>query len=427
MFMNASMQKLSEIGAKMNRLTGVREIMKDIAETLRSDPSKKWLNLSAGNPLVLPEVDSMWREHARGIINSDEFSTIIGRYGMTQGYDDLIDAVVETYNKRYNWGISRRNVLITAGSQSLYFYCTNLWGGKSADGKSYRRVVIPVVPDYTGYDGVVLDNQSLISFRPKINITGNHEFKYGIDLDAIAIDENTAAILCSRPCNPTGNILTNDEITLLSAEACKWDIPLLIDSAYAPPFPNLSFTSCTPIFNDNTIHCTSLSKAGLPGERVGIAIGHERYISLLEPFQANTGIHSSRFGQALAAKALRSGDLERLSEAVIKPFYMQKTLIFKEALENFLPSEINWYLHKNEGALFSWLWIETHEMNDLKLYQKFKSAGLICVPGSSFFPGLRNQWEHTHRCLRFSMTASDSDLVAAAKVIAIELRTHRNL
>jgi len=410
----------------MNRLTGVREIMKDITRALRSDPSKRWLNLSPGNPLVIPELEKMWRETALEIVNSSEFGQIIGRYGMTQGYDPFIDAVVETYNRLYNWGIKRENVLITAGSQSLYFLAANAFAGEQPDGKGMKHIVIPMVPDYTGYDGVTLDDQTVVGFKATTTITQRHEFKYHIDFDAIQVNENTGAILCSRPCNPTGNILTHEEVQRLLGYAKKWDIPLLMDSAYAPPFPNLAYTEMTPIFDEHVIHCVSLSKAGLPGERIGIAIAHERYIEALEPFLSNTGIHSSRFGQALAARAFVSGKLEELSARSVKPLYQQKLEIFRNALHDQLPDELNWYLHRVEGSLFAWLWINTHEMYDLEMYQNLKSRNLLCVPGSTFFPGLREEFPHKHKCLRFSMTAPDEDLKAGAVALAAELRNHRN-
>lgn len=410
--------KLSTIGAKMNRLTGVREIMKDIVRALRADPSKNWLNLSPGNPIVLPEVDAMWREYALDVVHSKEFSEIIGRYGMTQGYDPFIDAVVETYNGLYGWGIKRENVLITGGTQPLYFMAANTLAGPDRDSGEIRRIVIPMVPDYTGYDGVVLDEDFVVSFQPRMEITGDHEFKYRLDFDAIEIDKSSAAILCSRPCNPTGNIFTDSEMARLSGYAKEWDIPLIIDSAYAPPFPNLAFVPMEVIYNENTLHCVSLSKAGLPGERLGFVIGAQAYIEALEPFFSNMGIHSSRFGQAIAAKALLSGRLASLSDSVIRAFYRRKIGIFREALHREMPKELTWYVHRCEGTLFSWLWIEDESMNDLEMYQRLKSKGLLCVPGSTFFPGLRGEYRHKHRCLRFSMTASDEQLEAAAKVLA---------
>jgi len=45
---------LTQIGAQMSNLTGVRAIMKDIIETLRARKGQEFINLSAGNPLILP-------------------------------------------------------------------------------------------------------------------------------------------------------------------------------------------------------------------------------------------------------------------------------------------------------------------------------------------------------------------------------------
>jgi valine--pyruvate aminotransferase len=218
-------------------------------------------------------------------------------------------------------------------------------------------------------------------------------------------------------------VITDIEIQKLLQIAKKRDIPLIIDSAYAPPFPNLAFTAMTPIYDEHALHCVSLSKAGLPGERVGFVIAHEKYIQAIEPFESNVGIHSSRFGQALATKAFESGRLSELSETVIKPFYQKKLELFKEHLFKNLPKSLNWYIHKVEGSLFSWVWIDHEKMNDLTLYQSLKKEGLIVVPGSSFFPGLRTAWGHKNQCLRFSMTASDADIIAATEALGKVLNT----
>jgi valine--pyruvate aminotransferase len=410
--------KLSKVGNKMNHLTGVREIMKDIAQAIRSDPSRKWLNLSPGNPLILPEVESMWREYSHALVDSSEFGPVICRYGATQGYDPFIDAVVAAYNAHYGWGISRENVLITAGSQSLYFLCANLFGGEREDGSGLQKILLPMCPEYTGYDGVVLDKRSLVSIKPRIETVGAHEFRYQVDFDNLVVDEFVGAILLSRPCNPTGNCVTDEEMRALLQIAKQWDIPIIVDAAYAPPFPDLAYTPMTPFFDEHVIHCVSLSKAGLPGERVGFAIAHPRYIEAMEPFESNIGIHSSRFGQALAARALTSGRLSQISESVIKPFYRRKLELFRSALLEHMPDGLPWYLHRIEGTLFAWMWIDDPKMNDLEMYQKLKGEGLICVPGSSFFPGLHEECIHKQQCLRFSMTATDEDLVAAGKIFA---------
>lgn len=407
---------LSLIGQKMSQLTGVRAIMKDIVETLQSEPGK-WINLSAGNPLILPEVEAMWREYTQTLLAGPDFGEVVGRYGASQGYMPLIDAVVDWFNTHYHWGITRRNVLITPGSQALYFYAANCFGGYDAKGQ-LRKIVLPLSPDYTGYGGVTLTTESLHAYKPAIDIVAPHRFKYRPDFDQLHIDATTGAVLFSRPGNPTGNVLTDTEVQRIVDLAAAHNVPVLIDSAYALPFPSLVFTEMTPVFGENVLHCMSLSKAGLPGERVGIAIGDERNIHALECFQANAAIHSSRYGQALAALAINSGELARLSETVIKPHYQHKAEILTAALDREMPDDVPWYLHKAEGAIFAWLWLNDLPISDKQLYQEIKKEHVIVVPGASFFPGLNEDWPHKEQCLRISLTATGEELEAGAAAIA---------
>ena len=53
---------LTQIGAQMSNLTGVRAIMKDIIETLQAGKGQEFINLSAGNPLILSEVEQLWQD-----------------------------------------------------------------------------------------------------------------------------------------------------------------------------------------------------------------------------------------------------------------------------------------------------------------------------------------------------------------------------
>ena len=412
--------RLSRIGQKMSNLTGVRAIMKDIIETMQSG-SGKWINLSPGNPLILPEVEAMWREYTAKLMAGKEFGEVVGRYGTSQGYMPLIDAIVAFFNTHYGWGIARENVLITPGSQSLYFYAANCFGGPAANGVS-RKIVLPLSPDYTGYGGVTLDDDTLVAYKPTIDITAPHRFKYRPDFDRLHIDSNVGAVLFSRPANPTGNVLTDDEVHGIVNAAAKHDVPVLIDSAYAAPFPNLVFTKMTPIFGPNVIHCMSLSKAGLPGERVGVAIGDAKYIEALECFQTNVGIHSSRFGQALAAQAIESGDLFRVSETIIKPFYQRKAKVLTDAFERHLPDDVPWHLHEAEGAIFAWLWLKDLPITDKELYQRIKQHHVFVVPGEPFFPGLKEDWPHKRQCLRISLTATEDELENGAAIIGRVVR-----
>ncbi|MBF2078411.1 MAG: valine--pyruvate transaminase [Synechococcales cyanobacterium T60_A2020_003] len=410
---------LGQFGDRMSQLTGVRAIMKDIIETLRSGGDRHFINLSAGNPVILPEVEQLWRDCTADLLNSSEYGEVVCRYGMSQGYQPLIEAIVSDFNQRYGLELSDRNVLITPGSQALYFLAANAYGGYAAEGGHMKDIVLPLSPDFTGYGGVPLIQQALKAYQPAIETNPTtHRFKYRPDFSQLEVNENTGMMLFSRPCNPTGNVLTDEEVRKIAALAAPYDVPVFVDSAYAPPFPALNFAEMTPIFGDNIVHGMSLSKAGLPGERIGIAIADANIIETLECFQTNLCIHSSRYGQAIAARAIRSGALPTLAKQVIRPYYQNKFAILESALDAAMPGDLPWFLHQGEGAIFAWVWLKDLPGRDRDLYEHLKQVGVIVVPGNAFFPGLRDPWDHTHQCVRISLTASDEELETAMKRFA---------
>ncbi|WP_424097005.1 valine--pyruvate transaminase [Moorena producens] len=409
---------LTQIGTQMSKLTGVRAIMKDIIETLRAGQGKDWINLSAGNPVILPEVEQLWRDCTAQLLASSEYGEVICRYGSSQGYQPLIDAIAKDFNQRYGLSLSDRHILITPGSQSIYFFAANAFGGYTSNGQ-LKQVVLPLSPEYTGYGGVSLTPEAVYAYKPTLEINHEqHRFKYRPDFSQLTISQETGCVIVSRPCNPTGNVLTDEEVIKIAEMATPFNVPVLIDAAYAPPFPALNFTEMTPVFRDNIIHCLSLSKAGLPGERVGVAIGNPELISILESFQTNLCIHSARYGQAIAAKAIASGALPEIATNVIRPHYQQKFVTLELTLDKFMPKDLPWFLHRGEGAIFAWLWLQDLPITDWELYQQLKQVGVIVVPGSTFFPGLREDWSHQQQCIRISLTASEEEIEIAMERLA---------
>lgn len=404
---------LSQIGNQMSALTGVRAIMKDIIETLRANPNEAFINLSAGNPVILPEVEQLWRDCTAQLLESPDYGEVVCRYGTSQGYQPLVEAIQKDFNQRYGLTLSDRQILITPGSQALYFLAANAFGGITETGQ-LKNIVLPLSPDYTGYGGICLTPEALKAYQPTLEIDETaHRFKYRPDFDQLHFDENTGCIIFSRPCNPTGNVLSEAEVQQIADLAAPFDIPVLIDSAYGPPYPSLNYTDIAPILGNNVVHCMSLSKAGLPGERVGIAIGDERIIQTLEAFQTNVCIHSGRYGQAIAAQAIQSGALADISVQVIRPYYQAKLALLQSVLDQQMPSTLPWFLHLGEGAIFAWLWLNELPISDWQLYQQLKQVGVIVVPGHSFFPGLSQDWPHKHQCLRISLTATDEEITIA--------------
>ncbi|RAS75985.1 valine--pyruvate transaminase [Priestia endophytica] len=412
--------KLSKIGQKMMNKVGVRAIMHDIQEVLNSDPSK-YINLSAGNPTLLPEVYKMWEDSLRNILSNGELENMVSKYGSSYGTYELIDCIREYFYNNYDVKLERENILITSGSQNLFFLALNSFCGPN-DKNNLKHALIPMLPDYAGYSGVALEKNIIEGIPPLISKIDNHTFRYELDrnsfLERVMDNRDIGAMVLSRPNNPCGNVLSEREILFISNVCSELNIPLLIDSAYAPPFPAINFVDMNPILTDNIVHCMSVSKAGLPGERIGIAIGKPQYIKVMEAFQSNISIHSSRLGQKMVADSLQNGQLPFISVKYIREHYKQKYLTLKKALTIFMPDDIPWFLHCAEGSLFSWLWLENLPLEDKEFYNKLKEQNLIVVPGNSFFHDSYAVSMHARECIRISLTATDDDIMRGIEILS---------
>ena len=103
---------------------------------------------------------------------------------------------------------------------------------------------------------------------------------------------------------------------------------------------------------------------------------------------------------------------------LLNTFLVSFAIVLAATLDREMPHDIPWFLHQGEGAIFAWLWIKDLPISDWEFYQELKKVGVICVPGSTFFPGLTVAWKHKQECLRISLTATESEIVIALKKLA---------
>ena len=193
----------------------------------------------------------------------------VSNYDGPPGGKGLVEAVAEHFSENYGWDISAENVALTNGSQSSFFYLFNALAGEQT-GVGHKKVLFPLCPEYLGYAEVGLSDGMFTSVRPSIDIDEERNlYKYSIDFERLEaeVDWSEIGVVCvSRPTNPTGNVLTDDEVERLDVLAKKHGVPLIIDNAYGTPFPSIIHVPATPVWNDNIILCLSMSKLGLPGE-----------------------------------------------------------------------------------------------------------------------------------------------------------------
>lgn len=411
--------QFSKFGEKFNRYAGITQLMDDLNEGLRTEGA---IMLGGGNPAAIPQMLDYFHELGSGLLNNGGFIDAIANYDGPQGKSAFLRSLAQMLRSAYGWPVTERNISLTNGSQSAFFALFNLLAGEQADGP-FKKILLPLAPEYIGYSGAGLDEDIFVSCRPEIELLENGLFKYHIDFDRLPLDDSIAAICVSRPTNPTGNVLTDEEVAKLDTIARERGIPLIIDNAYGTPFPNIIFESVTPCWNDNTIVCMSLSKLGLPGLRCGIVIANETVTQAMTNINGIISLAPGSLGPALAHQMVQSGALLTLSEQVIRPYYEQKSRWTVEQLQQAITVP-GFRVHKPEGAIFLWLWFEGLPISTQELYQRLKARGVLIVPGEYFFFGMPAEdadWHHRRECIRMNYVQDETKMLAGIAAIAQEV------
>ncbi|MGI6657388.1 MAG: valine--pyruvate transaminase [Desulfobulbus sp.] len=409
---------LSAFGEKFSGGAGILSLMDDLGNALAQGGM---IMMGGGNPGHIPEVQALMRERLLELAADDrELSRLIGIYDPPQGKREFCRAMAAMLRTTHGWPLTEENICLTNGSQSAFFLLFNLLAGPCADGR-VRRILLPMAPEYIGYADLGLSEPFFVSAQPRIELMGEHLFKYRVDFDRLTITDDIAALCVSRPTNPTGNVLTDEEIRELSRLAAQHDIPLIIDSAYGLPFPGMIYTDVTPVWNEQMIVCMSLSKLGLPAVRTGIVIARREIVRLIAGANAVVNLATSSFGPMLTGGLVASGEINRISRDVIRPFYQRKMQLAMACIDE-LFTGFPYRVHVPEGAMFLWLWFPGLPQTSLRLYERLKARGVVVVAGEYFFPGLEPGWPHMHECLRITYSQDEEDVRAGLALIAEEVR-----
>ena len=309
--------KLSAFGEKFSGTSGIVELMDDLGTALNENPDM--IFMGGGNPGRLPEMEAIFQQRLEQIMSDPaQRHSLFGIYQSPQGDREFRQRLAAFLNKHYGWPVGEENVAVSNGSQSAFFALLNMLAGTMPDG-SQRRIHLPLAPEYIGYADAGLSDHFFSATRPSIERLDQHLFKYHVDFSQLAVDESVAALCVSRPTNPTGNVLTDDEVAHLDAIAQDRDVPLIIDGAYGLPFPNILFEQATPHWNDNTVLALSLSKLGLPGVRTGILVADAELITAYTNANTIVSLACGTLGPALASSLLSSGEMVSLTRDYVTP------------------------------------------------------------------------------------------------------------
>ncbi len=413
------MTNWSEFGERFTRPTGARQLMDDLGDALSGD--RPVCMLGGGNPAHIPELEELFSNELRRVLNSEtEYRRMLANYPSPAGEERFRSSLANLFYREYGWNVSAKNIALTGGSQAGFFLLFNLLAGPQSDG-SFKKILLPVTPEYIGYQDVGVKPGMLTALKPTIEEFDDNTFKYHLDVENLVVGNDIGALCVSRPTNPTGNVLSDAEIEQLIAAAAEQGVPLIIDNAYGLPFPNILFIDVQPVWNDNIIMCMSMSKLGLPGLRTGVVVASEEIIDALASMNSVLSLAVPSVGAVLLHELVKSGRILEISRDTIQPYYKAKVDAALEWVhESF--ADTNYRVHRPEGAFFLWLWFPGLPISSDELYQRLKARDVLVLSGHHFFPGLKEEWQHRDECIRLTYSQDPESVRKGIAIVAEEVK-----
>jgi aspartate aminotransferase len=280
-------------------------------------------------------------------------------------------------------------------------------GGKSALFEAALALVEP------GVDVLVL-TPAWVSYIPMVELAGGRAIEVSLDPDnnfAVTreileahVTPASRVILLNSPSNPTGRVLTQDELTAIAEFAVEHNLLVWTDEIYEKILYGSSrhYSIATfPGLRERTLTFNGFSKAyAMTGWRLGYVAGPAEFISELAKVHSHSATCATSFVQAGGVAAL-TGPQEQIGE-MVGAWERRRDLVTEglNAVKGFKVQPI-------EGAFYAFVDGRETGLDDLALSEKIlQEAHVAVVPGTAFGAAGAGHF-------RLSFATSD-DLLAAS-------------
>jgi aspartate aminotransferase len=294
-------------------------------------------------------------------------------YTPASGIFEAREAVANFVSRTLKTSVDPSEVVLVPGSKNVLLF-TLLSCIEPGD-----EVILPD-PGYPAYASQV----NFIGAVPK-TVTLREESGFRMDLDELAslITPKTRMLIVNTPQNPTGGVLTTEDVEFVCELAHKHDLLLVSDEIYSQlvyGFHHVSPLS-HPGMRERTVLMDGLSKSyAMTGWRLGYAVAPKELAAKLDKLMINTSSCAAAFTQIAAIEALSAPESEHAVARMVKVFEHRRNLVVDGL--NAIPGmrcarpQGSFYVFPNiEGTGF-----DEHELSDRLLAE----AGVAVLPGTAF-------------------------------------------
>jgi aspartate aminotransferase len=231
----------------------------------------------------------------------DAISSNFTRYTPNAGIPELRKAVADRYQKDYGLEFEPSGVIISSGGKHALL---NLMLALVDSGD---EVVIP-----TPYWMTFSEQVRLAGGDPVLVPTREEDgFHMTAELIAPALTSRTRILLVNVPSNPTGAVISGDELRRLGDLVRDRDVFFLWDDTYArlmfDPPPSEALRYLQRLLGERFLIAGTASKAyAMTGWRIGWAMGPKELIEACASLQSHMTSNASSIAQKACLEAVRS-------------------------------------------------------------------------------------------------------------------------
>lgn len=277
--------------------SGIRRFF-DVASTMENV-----ISLGVGEP----DFDTPWHIREEGIYAMEKGRTF---YTSNAGLLELKQEISRYLKRRFSMPYEADEVLVTVGGSEAIDVC-------------FRTMLDPG-------DEVIIPEPSFVAYVPCVEMAGGvpvhlaldeeDDFKLTKEKLLSAVTERTKMVVLPFPNNPTGAIMTAEELLPIAEVIKEKDLYVLSDEIYA----ELSYQgthasiAALPGMAERTVVINGFSKAyAMTGWRLGYAAGPKEIIQQMIKVHQYVIMCAPTVSQYAAVEALRHGeaDVERMRES----------------------------------------------------------------------------------------------------------------
>lgn len=399
--------------APATRGVGVRQQTKAyspgqlISARVRSIPAsgiRKFFDLLASMEGVIslgvgePDFATPWHVREAAIYSLERgYTMYTSNYGLLELREELARHLSDLYGLSYH---PANELLITAGvSEALDL--------------ALRALLDPG-------DEVIMTDPCYVAYRPCTVLAGGQpvpvltverdEFQVRPEAIEAAIRPQTKVLLLGYPSNPTGAVMTREELLGVAAVAAKHNLTVIADEIYDRLVYDGAHTcfAALPGMRERTILLGGLSKAyAMTGWRVGFAAGDPEIIEAMMKVHQYTLMCAPIMGQKAAVEALRRGEAD--VREMVEEYDQRRRVIVKGlrdiGLSCFMP----------RGAFYAFPAITSTGLDDEEFAERLlREEKVAVVPGSAFGEGGRG---HVRCCYATALDSINEALERMARLV----------